>query len=400
MPEKTKRPRKFRLKIDEIIINQVSKEEVSKAYEKIKATKNKSKTLKILQPKDISEAVRKKIAELKKKYLVNVNQKCYKVTLSLGPHNYVQVFSRWPCKTDLAWMKDNLSSAIRKNRDERSHTIIDNKNHLGFRYSTVGGVFSQPGQIAEMLKQANPMDRIKHNKMPNPKSKKHYIGLEFEFGSDLFLEDVQRELCNANLAGYTYVKYDTSIRVKKGDKQHEVTFLTPEEGLERHVRRTCKVIRDSCNGYVNDSCGLHVHLDMRNRDYKKCYWNLVQCLPIISQIVPKSRLDNEYCLNNTQPDLDEEAPSSKYYAINPHTYRSIKTVEVRIHSGSLNPRKITNFTNILLAIINMEDKLPDKVTDFQEFQQLTGISDDLLNFMHKRKFKFSDRRFDVEQDFS
>jgi hypothetical protein len=70
-------------------------------------------------------------------------------------------------------------------------------------------------------------------------------------------------------------------------------------------------------------------------------------------MVPSSRKSNRYCRVQTDPDFSTQA-RDRYVGINPVSYDKHKTIEVRIHSGSINSEKINNWIKLLVSIADAE----------------------------------------------
>ena len=137
----------------------------------------------------------------------------------------------------------------------------------------------------------------------------------------------------------------------------EVRVLCKESELN-HV---CKLIDDfkmEVNAYVNDSCGMHVHLDMRTRDVRDAYTNLFDNIDTIVGMCDSSRLESTYCKLNTRPTFDEQLDKSdRYYAINVESYSKHSTLEVRLHEGCLEGNKIKEYINSLIYIVDQGKQL-------------------------------------------
>jgi len=167
------------------------------------------------------------------------------------------------------------------------------------------------------------------------------------------------------------MKTDTSVKPSCSDAQ-EANLLMGPNGLSR-LRRLCKEIRDR-GGFVNKTCGLHVHLDARDNDRRVVgirASKLHEAMPILLDLVPDSRFKfcqcpdeshnkkyNHYC-RIEKPSFDAD----KYMAINLESYRRYKTIEVRMGAGSLNPTKIWHWARLLFEISNSKNRYPTW-TDF------------------------------------
>lgn len=104
-------------------------------------------------------------------------------------------------------------------------------------------------------------------------------------------------------------------------------------------------------GRVDKTCGLHVHVDIRDLTKEQAvrvYERLVTLSRWFRRLVPPSRLRNRYCrwrANNT-PNTD------RYCAFNWHSYREYGTIEFRMQ-GNFNPQggRVPGHLN-MLAIEN------------------------------------------------
>lgn len=161
-----------------------------------------------------------------------------------------------------------------------------------------------------------------------------------------------------------------------------------------------KLIEDICKELiknqfkVNRSCGYHLHLDVKEIDDKPANYQLVilQDLwlfyiafeDVLLSFLPKSRkTGNTYCkslkndynyteianaentdklekiwyrartneqLNNAKADSKH---GTRYRGINLHTLFSARHIEIRYHSGTINPRKVLEWVNLHTAIVDI-----------------------------------------------
>ena len=115
-------------------------------------------------------------------------------------------------------------------------------------------------------------------------------------------------------------------------------ILVGETGL-RELEKVCWVL-DLCDVKVNESCGLHVHIDAAGfsmatwRNLALSYKHLE---PIIDRFMPASRRDNRYCrgLGHVSDEM----------------IRSARTVEFRQHSGTTNFTKMRNWVLFLHKLV-------------------------------------------------
>lgn len=140
-------------------------------------------------------------------------------------------------------------------------------------------------------------------------------------------------------------------------------ILVGEAGL-RELEKVCWVL-DLCEVKVNESCGLHVHIDAAGfsmptwRNLALSYKHLE---PVIDKFMPASRRDNYYCkgLGHVSDEMirsartvDElkERIGNRYHKVNLEAYSRHKTVEFRQHSGTTNFTKMRNWVLFLHKLV-------------------------------------------------
>lgn len=228
---------------------------------------------------------------------------------------------------------------------------------------------------------SNILNRIMENKR-FPLNSNPHIGIEIECITNFSRSQMSYFFALKNLQNYVSVGTDMSIEVGRelyeGSKiireyGHEIRICCPYNKLKETLNKVCSVIKFA-NGTVNDSCGLHVHLDMRFKKPYTSYWNLVSCLPLLKSKVSKHRWNNEYCkLNRTklfgEVNNEHDKSGEKYYAVNKESYKRLKTLEIRIHESTLNPNKIFNWVKLLVDIAKVKKKISSQVKNVRELSQ-------------------------------
>lgn len=194
-----------------------------------------------------------------------------------------------------------------------------------------------------------------------PQTASNHVGIEIECVTDRHWENVGDVV--GDLAKWVTVTEDGSIDEDDG-YGCELKICASEQSFRKVVAKACARLQE-VNASVNKSCGLHVHLDMRNRDVAVCFNNLVIAQPLLYAMQPESRRNNSYCLTTRQGVTFEQAAASygRYSGINSQAFRKHKTLEVRIHSGTTNPTKIVKWVELLLAIVRHP-----KVNSISEFK--------------------------------
>lgn len=258
-----------------------------------------------------------------------------------------------------------------------------------------GNVFTEPGSMLKLLTGPGYEQRIYKAKKPYDKA--NYVGVEIELICKASRERLQQAFIDARLAGNVYLKDDQSIqRETEGDQTHEITIISKQPYINDVINRVCAVLNSKDIGsYVNDSCGIHVHIDMRNREYPVCFKNFVNSLPVLIAMVPSGRLQSKYCVPNISDDFQYSKGNQQLdrrQAINPLSYGSHRTVEIRMHSGSTNATKINNWVNILVAIAESKTGVTDPVTTPEDMQRLFGLDSKTVEYIIKRIDKFKNNK--------
>lgn len=179
--------------------------------------------------------------------------------------------------------------------------------------------------------------------------------------------------------------YDTSLNASEDyhyESGQETKVMLRYEQWNR-LYKVCKHIR-SQGGEVNRSCGLHVHLDLRHLSKAAAVTRgrrLESALPWLLKIIPPTRAEgNTYCA----PSFSEY---DKYHAISMHSFRrNRKTVEIRCHSATLNPKKIILWIELLMFI-------RDSYKRYDTFESFINSMAPyhLKEYVIKRKTKFMPR---------
>jgi hypothetical protein len=141
---------------------------------------------------------------------------------------------------------------------------------------------------------------------------------------------------------------DDSCDIEHGSAEVKVTFRH-----EKPIRLKGVVDKlERANAEINTTCGMHIHLDQRGVSStmaSKRARRLIKALPALAKIVAPSRLGNHYCQLNDPIKLGQTYRHSynRYRAINfTSAYRKHKTLEVRIHGGTLDFWKIIGWVDL------------------------------------------------------
>lgn len=141
-------------------------------------------------------------------------------------------------------------------------------------------------------------------------------------------------------------------------------ILHGEAGIDE-LEKVCWVL-ELCDVKVNDTCGLHIHMDAH--DFTMDTWrNLAvtykRLEPVIDAFMPRSRRDNHYCKGlsgisetairraQTITDLRRAFRNDRYHKVNLEAYARHCTVEFRQHGGSTNFTKMSAWIHFLEKMI-------------------------------------------------
>lgn len=188
-------------------------------------------------------------------------------------------------------------------------------------------------------------------------------------------ERLARELRSAGISvqveGYNHTDHSDHWKLVTDSSLHgNNTFelvspiLHGEAGIDE-LEKVCWVL-DLCDVKVNDSCGLHIHMDAH--DFTMDTWcNLAvtykRLEPVIDAFMPSSRRNNRYCQPlsgisetaisraQTITELRRAFHNDRYHKVNLEAYARHCTVEFRQHGGSTNFTKMSAWIHFLEKMI-------------------------------------------------
>lgn len=237
-----------------------------------------------------------------------------------------------------------------------------------------------------------------------PQTDEKHVGIEFEIVSDCNFDEARSILSNefSELTPFVRVGTDRSIIpsreydaiVDEDDEELdededdnerlyglEIRFISPISLLSERLSAVSSLLT-RLNATVNKSCGLHVHLDMRHRRPTKSYKNLIRCQDILMAAVhPDRRTNQRYCKKvdidesmlkkmyfpeNGKPDYfgvyigrggraangNVNPTSDRYTAINAAAWYKFRTIEIRLHQGSIDMDEVMNWVSLLNTIVD------------------------------------------------
>ena len=232
-----------------------------------------------------------------------------------------------------------------------------------------------------------------------PTTNDEHIGIEIECLGTISRGELREALNEVEgLRGNIDVGYDLSIQKDEDDQnQHEVRILCTRNNRKELVSKVMAVLNDNdCS--VNESCSIHVHLDLRNKSsarVRTVFFNLVKCNELLFSLQEDHRRQSVYCKPNTYEtytgtlnrDTGEQA---RRRAINAHSYRKFNTLEVRLHHGSLDSEEVLSFIDLLLKIKGKRRRLLSVVETIEDLKTFVTKDRRLLETMRQRWEEYND----------
>ena len=235
------------------------------------------------------------------------------------------------------------------------------------------------------------------------------FGIEIE-AYNCTRERLARELreagINVAVEGYNHDTRNHWKLVTDGSLRGNDTFelvspiLEGESGL-RELEKVCWVL-DFCDVKVNESCGLHVHMDAADftmNTWKNLALSYKNIENVINAFMPNTRRDNHYCKSlsriserrileaTTVADLRSAFGNDRYHKVNLEAYARHRTVEFRQHGGSTNFTKMSNWVLFLSRMITFAQHA--KVEAGETLQNLPFLTDDQKTYFKLRTKKLS-----------
>lgn len=352
----------------------------------------------VVKSRRFQKSIWTKYYELRKKDKLNDNDKFYlrQVREALKPSEVEVTVIHRPTRVSLTTIvnsakmpgqtfkipyRDLMNKVIMKVKETRKNgrkIKSVTKQFDGANYTIVGGILEKPNLINEIAKHTKTNDPFS-NKQPRHKHK-NYIGIELEFNQlpAITQNHIAEGLKNAGLAKYINVTTDASCG-------WEVRVLLPEDDFIEPLTKIMKIIKEMGHT-VDNRCGTHVHFDMRNRDVKLVYENLFKSQRFLRKFISKSRKNNNrYCQMNKAETFDKQLSlGDRYYSLNVQSYRRHKTLEVRMHQGTLNPSELVPWIKLLLKIVNYNSSIPSRVNTLKQARKQFDIDETLSKNLEER----------------
>lgn len=280
----------------------------------------------------------------------------------------------------------------------------------GFFGDRIGLVYTKGANVSKFSEQKK-IDACFSSKYPRT-GERHY-GIEIECYGDTTDRDMARLFAQSGLWRYVEIASDGSIEwdmpsgttcededcsCHDGDlhgglssktRGYEFKVCAPESKLRWIIKELSKILVDQ-KFQVNRSCGLHVHLDARAINHKKVFKRLVRAEDALTMLVPSSRRRNNYCEPTEFEDLDEALDNNdRYKRVNATALETHNTIEVRLHSGTIDAHKILAWCDLLKAISKAPRLEKTKISEPAELVKQVKMSKRLKRYVMARAKKFS-----------
>lgn len=261
-------------------------------------------------------------------------------------------------------------------------------NYIG-NYA-VGYVHAEAGTILR-LHEARLSQRMFQE--VRPKDSTRHVGIEIECGIKVTRERLGYLL--REYAGYVMVKGDGSVGVADRTSV-ELNICAPLNDYKRILKGVTDILNsDEVGAKVNKSCGLHVHLDIREwRDnfttLQDKFSKLMSVQGILYSMQPKSRQSNTYCQKGKTRNITRGA--TRYMGINAQAIWKYSTIETRLHAGTTDYLKIANWIDLLSGIMYSNGETPKRALSKVDsvFKYYSNLPYSLKNYINERVRLFSD----------
>lgn len=196
-----------------------------------------------------------------------------------------------------------------------------------------------------------------------PRTQHAYVGIEIECIAPIAFDDMAEEIAASDIAPYVGLDDDCSLcpnssvdgySDNEDDHTFELKVLCKQSEVPVVLPKVCAFLKQR-RAYVNDTCGLHVHLDMRGRDPEHAYRRLLRAERLLYRLQPRARTVGEYSypVDDVDADLEHERTYGTHYSgISASALKKHGTLEVRMHEGTVDAETIVNWVALLLRIIN------------------------------------------------
>lgn len=296
-------------------------------------------------------------------------------------------------------LKENIINQVRAARKDMLPKPEEYHFNHGLVVPKLDAVYLEKGSFLKAFLKKVRVD-MSNTKKPND-AKARYVGVEIELAA----VENRTQLCDAIFAAgigkHIGVKDDGSIGSANRDgapasklkekfpHTHEITVLAKENEIEEVITKLCNVLNSVLHTAIDKTCGLHVHFDMRSRDVKVAFNNLVLSQQFLYAMLPAQRRNSGYARPTRGAEMKERG-NDRYQGVNSEAYYKYHTLELRMHCGTTNGSKINNWIKLGKAICDAP-KFKAAPTNIDSFRKTAELSDDLVRYVETRIATFADQ---------
>ena len=187
--------------------------------------------------------------------------------------------------------------------------------------------------------------------------------------------DCEVEFYNHNTRPHWKIVTDASLRSVNGHAGELVSpILKGEQGI-RELKTVLEALNSVEGVQVNVSCGMHVHLDVRDmtaKEIKTVFERYAKYESQIDLIMPRSRRNSprwcatlqESVVSNYVGMADSKSELAnaigRYYKVNLSNVHTRGSIEFRQHSGTTEFRKISNWLAFLQQFVEKSIQIANK----------------------------------------
>lgn len=288
-------------------------------------------------------------------------------------------------------LSEVVNQAIRQVRDRLKEEPFPQKFAPGYTAyfhgkKKNGRVFQKSGEVLRMYIDKN-LKNLYTDKVPLEPRK--YIGIELEFCAPIKEELFAIKLFRSGIHKFAQLKQDGSLRPHEDKHEHgyELAILLEESNYKKRLKQITTLLSEVKAVAIDRRAGLHVHLDMRRRDKDLVYSNLVACQYALLSVVDPKRYNNEFCRvvdSRKFPTEFTGQREERYKTINAAAFYKYKTLEVRMHEGSVDYAQITNWVDLLIKITNYPKKLKNNIAKISALNKRIKLDKKLYNYVQDR----------------
>lgn len=181
------------------------------------------------------------------------------------------------------------------------------------------------------------------------------------------------------------------------------------ESRKTAIKSLCKKLK-SQGGFVNASCGGHIHVDAKDMvkyvgsDKETTMLKfLTLCEPALYAVTGKRRLDNDYCrplageivkddFGEKEKESIEFAFGDRYWSVNLSALEDHGTIEFRLFAGTLEPDKWIARAAFAEAVVNKLKKVIENPKLLKKMHENSALKDFKLESLldYESKFDKSD----------